>query len=144
MSLINQMIIIGNLGGDAEVKDTKNGNLLAKFSVAVNKKGKDGKETTTWVNVQAWRTLAEACRNLKKGNRVVVIGEYVSNAYMSTAGEKKYFNSLNAVFVAKPILSSEKNNQNNQNNAQSSFSGFGTSVSEEEYNAQHSNEEIPF
>ena len=141
MSLINQMIIIGNLGGDAEVKDTKNGNLLAKFSVAVNKKGKDGQESTTWVNVQAWGKLAESCHNLKKGNRVVVIGEYISNAYMTTAGEKKYFNSLNAVFIAKPILSSEKNNQNN---AQSSFSELGTSVSEEEYNAQHSNEEIPF
>lgn len=144
MNIANQMIIIGNLGGDAEVKDTKNGNLLAKFSVAVNKKGKDGQESTTWVNVQTWGKLAESCRNLKKGDRVVVIGEYVSNAYMSTAGEKKYFNSLNAVFIAKPILSSEKNNQNNQNNAQSSFSGFGTSVSEEEYKAQHSNEEIPF
>lgn len=141
MSLINQMIIIGNLGRDVEVKATNNGNLIAKFSVAVNKKSKEGKETTTWVNVQAWRTLAEACRNLKKGERVVVIGEYVSNAYMTTAGEKKYFNSLNAVFIAKPILSSEKNNQNN---AQPSFSEFGTSVSEEEYNAQHSNEEIPF
>lgn len=126
MNIANQMIIIGNIGGDVEVKATKNGNLLAKFSVAVNKKGKDGQESTTWVNVQAWRTLAEACRNLKKGERVVVIGEYVSNAYMTTAGEKKYFNSLNAVFIAKPILSSEKNNQNNQNNA------------------QHSNEEIPF
>lgn len=141
MSLINQMIIIGNLGRDVEVKATNNGNLIAKFSVAVNKKSKDGKETTTWVNVQAWGKLAESCRNLKKGNRVVVIGEYVSNAYMTTAGEKKYFNSLNAAFIAKPILSSEKNNQNN---AQPSFSEFGTSVSEEEYNAQHSNEEIPF
>lgn len=141
MNIANQMIIIGNLGGDAEVKDTKNGNLLAKFSVAVNKKSKEGKETTTWVNVQAWGKLAEPCRNLKKGERVVVIGEYISNAYMSTAGEKKYFNSLNAAFIAKPILSSEKNNQNN---AQPSFNEFGTSVSEEEYNAQHSNEEIPF
>ena len=135
------MIIIGNLGRDVEVKATNNGNLIAKLSVAVNKKGKDGQESTTWVNVQAWRTLAEACRNLKKGDRVVVIGEYVSNAYMTTAGEKKYFNCLNAVFIAKPILSSEKNNQNN---GQSSFNEFGTSVSEEEYNAQHSNEEIPF
>lgn len=141
MSLINQMIIIGNLGGDADVKDTKNGNLLAKFSVAVNKKGKDGQESTTWVNVQAWGKLAESCHNLKKGNRVVVIGEYVSNVHTTITGEKKYFNSLNAVFIAKPILSSGKNNQNN---AQSSFSELGTSVSEEEYNAQHSNEEIPF
>ena len=141
MNIANQMIIIGNLGRDVEVKATNNGNLIAKLSVAVNKKGKDGQESTTWVNVQAWRTLAEACRNLKKGDRVVVIGEYVSNAYMTTAGEKKYFNCLNAVFIAKPILSSEKNNQNN---GQSSFNEFGTSVSEEEYNAQHSNEEIPF
>lgn len=141
MNIANQMIIIGNLGGDAEVKDTKNGNLLAKFSVAVNKKGKDGQESTTWVNVQAWGKLAESCRNLKKGNRVVVIGEYVINAHKTTTGEKKYFNCLNAVFIAKPILSSEKNNQNN---GQSSFNEFGTSVSEEEYNTQHSNEEIPF
>lgn len=141
MNIANQMIIIGNLGRDVEVKDTKNGNLLAKFSVAVNKKGKDGQESTTWVNVQAWGKLAEYCRNLKKGDCVVIIGEYVSNAYMSTAGEKKYFNCLNAFFIAKPILSSEKNNQNN---AQSSFSEFGTPVNEEEYNTQHSNEEIPF
>lgn len=144
MNIANQMIIIGNLGGDAEVKATKNGNLLAKFSVAVNKKGKEGKESTTWVNVQVWGKLAESCCNLKKGNRVVVIGEYVNNSRTTITGEKKYFNSLNAALIAKPILSSEKNNQNNQNNAQSSFSGFGTSVSEEEYNAQHSNEEIPF
>lgn len=123
MNIANQMIIIGNLGGDADVKDTKNGNLLAKFSVAVNKKGKDGQESTTWVNVQAWGKLAESCCNLKKGNRVVVIGEYVNNSRTTITGEKKYFNSLNAVFIAKPILSSEKNNQ---------------------YNANHSTEEIPF
>lgn len=141
MNIANQMIIIGNLGRDVEVKATNNGNLIAKFSVAVNKKRKDGQESTTWVNVQAWGKLAESCCNLKKGNRVVVIGEYISNSYMTTAGEKKYFNSLNAAFIAKPILSSEKNNQNN---AQPSFSELGTSVSEEEYNAQHSNEEIPF
>lgn len=108
MSLINQMIIIGNLGGDAEVKATKNGNLLAKFSVAVNKKSKDGKETTTWVNVQTWGKLAESCRNLKKGDRVVVMGEYISNAYMTTAGEKKYFNCLNAFFYCKTYFEFRK------------------------------------
>ena len=73
MSISNQMILIGNIGRDIEINKTKTGNTLAKFSIAINKKRKDGQESTTWVNVQSWGKLAEACRNLKKGDRVVVI-----------------------------------------------------------------------
>ncbi len=77
--MYQKMTIVGNLGGDPQMKYV-NGTPVTTFSVATNRKwnnpdGSQGEETT-WFRVTAWRRLAETCNQyLSKGRQVLVEGE---------------------------------------------------------------------
>lgn len=81
-------VVTGNLGQDAELKITANGDVLCNFSVASNAKVK-GEKVTTWVKCTMWGKRAEAIsKYLTRGTRVAVVGEFSTNEYNS----KTYFN----------------------------------------------------
>lgn len=78
--MYQQVIIVGNLGRDPEMRYTASGVPVTSFSVAVSRRwtGQDGQrqEKTTWFRVSAWRQLAELCgQYLTKGQKVMVVGE---------------------------------------------------------------------
>lgn len=78
--MFQQIMLIGNLGRDPEMRYTSSGVPVTSFSVAVSRRwtGQDGvqQEKTTWFRVSAWRKQAElANQYLTKGSRVLVIGE---------------------------------------------------------------------
>ena len=78
--MYQEISLIGNLGGEPEMRYTQGGIPVTSFSLAVTKrwKGSDGQqqERTTWFRVSAWRGLAEPCSNyLHQGSRVFVVGE---------------------------------------------------------------------
>ena len=84
--MINKAIIIGNLGGDPEIRYTTNGNAVCNFSVATTEKwrGQDGQmqEQTEWHRVTAWGKLAEICNQyLTKGSRVYIEGKLQTRSY---------------------------------------------------------------
>jgi single-strand DNA-binding protein len=69
--------VVGNLGRDPESRFTPTGQPVTSFSVAVTRKWTDNdqpKEETTWYRVTTWGKLAEACRNLEKGQQVLIKG----------------------------------------------------------------------
>lgn len=75
-----QIIIIGNLGSDPEMRYTPSGTAVTNFSVATSRKWKnaDGEqqEKTVWFRVTAWRQLAElTSQYLAKGRQVMIVGE---------------------------------------------------------------------
>lgn len=77
--MINKVILLGNLGGEPEMKYTTEGIAVAQFSLATQRTWKDEegqeKKETEWHRVVTWRALAEACNtHLKKGSRVYVEG----------------------------------------------------------------------
>lgn len=78
--------IIGNLGGDAEVK-VDNGRRYVQFSVADSRKyvTKDGvvQETTNWVSCFWSLADSEAVKYLKSGTRVFVRGNAELRIYSS-------------------------------------------------------------
>jgi single-strand DNA-binding protein len=88
--MYQQVIIVGNVGRDPELNYTPQGIAVCKFSVAVNKvtgKGETRKEKTTWFRVSLWRERAEtASQYIKKGMKIMVIGEVDVNAYIDKAG----------------------------------------------------------
>ena len=55
----NKVIIGGRLCADPELKTTPSGVSVTSFSVAVNRKGKDGEQDADFINVTAWRNTAE-------------------------------------------------------------------------------------
>lgn len=77
-----QVILVGNLGRDPEMRYTPDGKAVTNFSVAVNNryttKAGETKEETTWFRVVTWDRMAENCNlYLKKGQRVLVTGRLI-------------------------------------------------------------------
>ena len=78
--MFQQIIIVGNLGQDPEMRYTPSGVPVTNFSVATSRRwtGQDGQpqEKTVWFRVTAWEKQAEvASQYLTKGRQVMVIGE---------------------------------------------------------------------
>ena len=92
--MFEQLMLIGNLGKDPEMRYTSAGVAVTTFPVAVNRKwtNQDGTpgEETTWFRVTAWRKLAETCSQyLAKGRQVLVVGRVTASAYMGQDGKPK-------------------------------------------------------
>lgn len=69
---INVLTLIGNLGGDPDVKYFESGSVNAKFSLAVRKSKNDDPD---WFNCVAWGKTAETIANyLRKGSKVAIDG----------------------------------------------------------------------
>lgn len=101
----HQTIIVGNLGGDPELKYMQNGRAVCNFSVAVSERWRDrntneNRERTTWYRVAVWGGQAEACNTyLAKGRQVLVIGNVSARGYMNNNGEAAASLDLTATSV---------------------------------------------
>lgn len=87
--------IIGNLGGDPELRYTAAGRPFATFNVACNRTytTSDGerKEETEWFRVTAWARLAELCNQfLSKGRKVYIEGRLSSRSWEAPDGQKRF------------------------------------------------------
>src|SRR5258708_6599099 len=86
-----QVTIVGNVGRDAEMRYTPQGIAVCNFSVAVKKvtgKGENRKEKTPWFKVTVWRERAEtASQYIKKGMKILVVGEIDASAYTNKNGQ---------------------------------------------------------
>ena len=76
---VNQVILIGRLGRDPEVRYLPNGEAVANFGLATSENWKDRngekQERTEWHNIVMYRKLAEiAGQYLKKGAQVYITG----------------------------------------------------------------------
>jgi single-strand DNA-binding protein len=96
MAQDNQVVIVGNLTRDPELRYTPNGAALVKFGVAVSRRVKDDATgqwkdaDTSFFDVTAWRTLAEnVAESLTQGTRVVVVGRLRTNSWETPEGEKR-------------------------------------------------------
>jgi single-strand DNA-binding protein len=73
------IILVGNVGKDAEMRYTPAGQAVTSFSVATNRQytantGEQVKETI-WFRVTTWGKQAEVCNQyVKKGSKVLVEG----------------------------------------------------------------------
>jgi single-strand DNA-binding protein len=103
MPALNRVQLIGRLGRDPESKFTPTGKKVAHFSVAISNRWKDRegemRESTEWVNVEAWERLGETCQQyLRKGSLVYVEGRLKTDKY-ETEGETRYFTKVVAQMV---------------------------------------------
>jgi single-strand DNA-binding protein len=82
----NQVILMGNLTRDPELRQTPNGQNVCAFSLALNRsfKGGDGewKEATDYVDIVAWGPLGErVAQYLTKGRPCLVNGRLQSSSW---------------------------------------------------------------
>ena len=92
---LNKVQLIGNLTAEPEVRETPNGQKVATFSVATNRKWKDAsgmlQEEVEYHNCVAWRGLADIAEQyMHKGKKVYVEGYLKTRSWDDTAGVKRY------------------------------------------------------
>jgi len=98
-ALRNQVTLIGNLGGDIEVRTFASEKSVSKVSLATNqyyktRAGEERKETH-WHNIVAWGKLGEnMAKVLKKGEQVMVQGKLTYRSYEDSTGKKHYVTEI--------------------------------------------------
>lgn len=91
--MYQQIILIGNVGNDPELRHTANGTPVCNFRLAVHRRwttqSGEKNEKTTWFRVTAWQKQAETVSQyLSKGRQVMVIGEVEeASSYTSKTGD---------------------------------------------------------
>ncbi len=93
---INKVILIGNLGGDPEVRYTPSGFAMANIRVATTERRKD-RETGEWQDHTEWHRvvllgkLAEvAGEYLRKGSKVYIEGRLQTRKWQGQDGQDRY------------------------------------------------------
>ncbi len=87
----NRVILGGRITADPELKATAAGIPVCSFSVAVNRKGKDGEQKTDFIDCQAWRTTAQfVSRFFKKGGSICLVGSIQVRSWDDKDGNKRY------------------------------------------------------
>jgi len=96
---VNKVILIGNLGGDPELRHTVSNIPVVNFTVATNENwvNKEGvrEERTEWHRVVAWRRLAEICHEyLRKGTQVYIEGKLQTRTWEDQNGQKRFMTEV--------------------------------------------------
>ena len=86
-----RVTLLGNLGGDPEVRFSQKGTQIASFSVAVNqvRTGPDGErqENTEWFRIKVVGRQIDFVQRLSKGSKVLVMGRLDIGHYKNREGE---------------------------------------------------------
>lgn len=87
--MLSRITIIGRLGRDPEIKQTKSGSNMCSMSVAVDS-GFGNNKTTTWYRVSAFGKNAESsAKYLKKGSLICASGDLAVNEFEGKDGTTK-------------------------------------------------------
>ena len=93
--MLNKVMLIGRLGADPEIKQTKKGESFANLSLATNKKykTKDGEwqEKTTWHKIVVWDPrLADTMQKYaKSGTQLFVEGEIETRQFKDSNDQNR-------------------------------------------------------
>ena len=93
MSSLNNVMLVGRVGGSPELRQSKSGTAWMRLSMATDRhiKGDDGWETETdWHRVKLFGQVAEqAMRRCKPGTQIVVNGKLSYDSWKDDDGQKR-------------------------------------------------------
>jgi single-strand DNA-binding protein len=95
MGSVNKVILVGNLGRDAELRYTPGGSPVATINLATtevwNDKSGQRQEKTEWHRVVLWGKTAESLNEyLTKGKQIYVEGRLQTRQWDDKDGNKRY------------------------------------------------------
>lgn len=110
MKGLNQVTLIGNLGGEPEMKFTPGGKAVTTFNLATSRKYRKGEnsemvEETEWHSIVTWEKLAENCNQaLNKGSAVAITGRLHYQKWEDDKGKhsRTVIIAGDVVFLDKP------------------------------------------
>ncbi|BAS29436.1 single-stranded DNA-binding protein [Limnochorda pilosa] len=90
--MLNRIILIGRLVADPDMRYTQSGTAVTHFTLAVDRPftNQQGERETDFIDVVAWRKLAETvANNLSKGRLVAVDGRLQVRTYDASDGTRR-------------------------------------------------------
>lgn len=119
MNSLNEVTLIGNIGGTPEKKQSKNGKVYVALSLATNEKWKDTngnpQEHTEWHNLKFYDKLAEIVATyVNKGDKLYCRGKIRTSEYQDEAGVQKRWTE---VIVKDVVFLGQKEGKQKQTNA---------------------------
>ena len=90
--MLNRIILIGRLTRDPELRYVPSGQPVASFTLAVDRPfvNQQGERATDFIDIVAWRRLAEqVTQHLAKGRLVAVEGRLQIRSYETQDGQKR-------------------------------------------------------
>lgn len=85
---LNSIILLGRVAVQPELRTTPAGKSVCEFRLAVPRYGNS--EKADFLPIVAWQQTAEfICRNIVKGERILVHGELHTDQFTTQSGEKR-------------------------------------------------------
>lgn len=123
--MINNVVLVGRLTRDPELKYTGNNIAVASFSLAVNRNFKDanGERETDFINCVIWRQQAENLANwAKKGALIGITGRIQTRSYENQQGQRVYVTEVVAEnFQMLESRAAREGSNANQGNTSGAF-----------------------
>lgn len=115
--MINKAILVGNVGGDPEIRTLDNDTKVATFSLATSERYQDRsgqrQERTEWHRVVAWRGLAGIVEQyVHKGTQLYVEGRITYRQFKDKDGNDRYTTEI--VASDMKLLGSRPSGQSGQ------------------------------
>ena len=122
MKGVNQVIAMGNLGKDADVKATNSGSKVANISLGCSYSVKSGDgswdDRTEWVRCVVWNPSDWLISQMRKGRPMHVTGRLQTRSWDDQNGNKRYATEVvvqaSNVIPCNPIRNDQLNNQSAQ------------------------------
>ena len=142
--MINNVVLVGRLTKDPDLRYTASGTGVATFTLAVNRNftNQDGNRDADFINCVIWRKSAETLANYaKKGTLLGVTGRIQTRNYENQQGQRVYVTEVvaeNFQLLEKRSANEERQNDNTQQNANDNksdadpFSGSSIDISDDD------------
>lgn len=130
--MLNRVILIGRLTKDPDMKYTPAGVAVTQFTLACDRPftSDGGKKEADFINIVAWRQLAETCAQyLRKGRLTAIEGRIQVRHYDNNEGKRVYVTEV----IADNVKFLESNKDGSQradkpDTEKDPFTGSGTPV----------------
>lgn len=127
--MINNIVLVGRMTRDAELRYTPTEQAVATFTLAVNRnfKNQNGEREADFINVVIWRQQAENLANwAKKGALVGITGRIQTRHYENQQGQRVYVTEVVADNFQLLESKSKENRAANQASMDQHAPNFGT------------------
>lgn len=141
--MINNVVLVGRMTRDAELRYTPQNKAVATFTLAVNRnfKNQNGEREADFINCIIWNQPAENLANwAKKGTLIGVTGRIQTRNYENQQGQRVYVTEVMANNFQ--MLESRKDQHGGQ--SQGSYQDGGQSSYGDGYPTDISDDDLPF
>lgn len=110
--MLNNVVLIGRLTKDCELRYTPAGVAVANFTIAVDRsfKNSEGEKEVDFIPIIVWRTQAENCAQyIGKGSLIAIEGRMQVRTYDDKEGQRRWITEVVANSVR--FLDSKKSGE---------------------------------